>query len=189
MQAVQSSDYAIGEFRILRRLLLFHGRTNYFRIAEMVLYFFYKNFVFTINHFYFAFFTNCSGQTIIDDWFITIYNLILTAFPLGVRAVSDFDVKPDDGEIIELSLPFLYKETKENPIFTKTSFVFSLCRGIIHGILNFMFLVHGVGNAAIDSNGNNGDIWYFSVLLYTNIIFVIIYLLNLFYFRLSVVEF
>lgn len=172
MQAVQSSDYAIGEFKILRRLLLFHGRTNYFRIAEMVLYFFYKNFVFTINHFYFSFYTNFSGQTIIDDWFITIYNLILTAFPLGVRAASDFDVKPDDGEIIEKTQPFLYKETKENPIFTKTSFVLSLSRGIVHAMINFMFLVHNIGNTSVDSFGNNGDIWYFSVLLYTNIIFV-----------------
>ena len=34
MRAVQSSDYAIGEFQILRTLLLFHGRTNYQKIME-----------------------------------------------------------------------------------------------------------------------------------------------------------
>jgi P-type E1-E2 ATPase len=31
MQAVQASDYAIGEFKFLYRLLLIHGRWNYLR--------------------------------------------------------------------------------------------------------------------------------------------------------------
>ena len=46
MRAVQSSDYAIGEFKILRQLTLFHGRVNLIRISEMILFFFYKNFKF-----------------------------------------------------------------------------------------------------------------------------------------------
>jgi phospholipid-transporting ATPase len=48
MRAVQSSDYAIGQFRFLQRLILTHGRWSYFRNAELILYFFYKNFVFTL---------------------------------------------------------------------------------------------------------------------------------------------
>ena len=30
-QAAMSSDYAIGEFQCLKRLILFHGRLNYVR--------------------------------------------------------------------------------------------------------------------------------------------------------------
>jgi phospholipid-translocating ATPase len=41
-QAVMSSDYAIGQFRFLSRLILVHGRWSYRRIAEMVANFFYK---------------------------------------------------------------------------------------------------------------------------------------------------
>jgi phospholipid-translocating ATPase len=41
-QAVMSSDYAIGQFRFLTRLILVHGRWSYRRIAEMVANFFYK---------------------------------------------------------------------------------------------------------------------------------------------------
>ena len=48
LRAVQASDFSIGEFKFLRRLLLFHGRINLHRIRRMILYFFYKNFVFTI---------------------------------------------------------------------------------------------------------------------------------------------
>lgn len=40
--AVMSSDYAIGQFRFLSRLLLVHGRWSYRRLAEMVANFFYK---------------------------------------------------------------------------------------------------------------------------------------------------
>ena len=41
-QAVMSSDYAIGQFRYLQRLVLVHGRWSYRRLAEMTGNFFYK---------------------------------------------------------------------------------------------------------------------------------------------------
>jgi phospholipid-translocating ATPase len=41
-QAVMSSDYAIGQFRFLSRLVLVHGRWSYRRISEMIANFFYK---------------------------------------------------------------------------------------------------------------------------------------------------
>lgn len=41
-QAVMSSDYAIGQFRFLTRLMLVHGRWSYRRMAETIANFFYK---------------------------------------------------------------------------------------------------------------------------------------------------
>lgn len=41
-QAVMSSDYAIGQFRFLQRLLLVHGRWSYRRLGECTANFFYK---------------------------------------------------------------------------------------------------------------------------------------------------
>ena len=41
-QAVMSSDYAIGQFRFLQRLVLVHGRWSYRRLAEAIMNFFYK---------------------------------------------------------------------------------------------------------------------------------------------------
>lgn len=40
--AVMSSDYAIGQFRYLTRLVLVHGRWSYRRLAETIANFFYK---------------------------------------------------------------------------------------------------------------------------------------------------
>jgi phospholipid-translocating ATPase len=41
-QAAMSSDYAIGQFRFLSRLVLVHGRWSYRRLSEMIANFFYK---------------------------------------------------------------------------------------------------------------------------------------------------
>ena len=92
MGAVQASDYALPEFRMLWRLLLVHGRWNYIRISEMILYFFYKNMLFTVPQLVLAFYCGYSGQTLFDDFFIAFYNLLFTSVPLVVRAFLEQDV-------------------------------------------------------------------------------------------------
>ena len=92
MGAVMASDYALPEFRMLWRLILVHGRWNYTRIAEMILYFFYKNMLFTIPQFIYAFYCGFSSQTIFDDYYIALFSLIFTALPLVIRAVFEQDV-------------------------------------------------------------------------------------------------
>lgn len=58
----------------------------------MILYFFYKNMLFTLPQFITAFYCGFSGQTIFDDIYITLYNLIFTAIPLLIRAIFEQDV-------------------------------------------------------------------------------------------------
>ena len=48
LRAVQSSDFAIPEFQMLRRLILVHGRARYLSVSQFILYFFYKNCVVTM---------------------------------------------------------------------------------------------------------------------------------------------
>ena len=45
LQAVNSSDYAIAQFRFLKRLLLVHGHWSYYRNSTMILNFFYKQII------------------------------------------------------------------------------------------------------------------------------------------------
>ncbi len=61
-QAVLASDYSIAQFRFLQRLLLVHGRWSYLRMGLFLRYFFYKNFAFTVAHFWFAIFNGWSAQ-------------------------------------------------------------------------------------------------------------------------------
>jgi hypothetical protein len=62
MQAVLASDFSLAQFRYLERLLLVHGRWSYLRMCKFLRYFFYKNFAFSLCHFWFAFFCGFSAQ-------------------------------------------------------------------------------------------------------------------------------
>ena len=98
--------------------------------------------------------------------------MVFTAFPLGAFALLDFDVKQDDGEVVQDMTPFIYLENREYPLFNLKYFSIELGRGIVHGLINYMFLVYTFNTAGVDKNGNIPDIWYFSTVLYTNIILV-----------------
>lgn len=53
-QAVMASDFAMGQFRFLKRLLLVHGHWNYQRLGYLILYNFYRNAVFVLMLFWYA---------------------------------------------------------------------------------------------------------------------------------------
>jgi P-type E1-E2 ATPase len=71
MQAVLASDYSIGQFRYLERLLLVHGRWSYFRMSKFLRYFFYKNFAFTLVQLWYAFFCGYSAR-VSKEFFSTL---------------------------------------------------------------------------------------------------------------------
>jgi magnesium-transporting ATPase (P-type) len=62
------------------------------RVSEMILYFFYKNMVFTIVQFAYCFYNNGSGQSFWLSWSITFYNMVFTFFPVVLRAVFEVDL-------------------------------------------------------------------------------------------------
>uniref|UniRef100_A0AAY4CVD9 Phospholipid-transporting ATPase n=1 Tax=Denticeps clupeoides TaxID=299321 RepID=A0AAY4CVD9_9TELE len=74
MQAVLASDYSFAQFRFLQRLLLVHGRWSYHRMCNFLCYFFYKNFAFTLVHFWFGFFCGFSAQIGLDTNYWTAVN-------------------------------------------------------------------------------------------------------------------
>jgi phospholipid-transporting ATPase len=43
LQAARSADFAISQFRFLKKLLLVHGAWSYQRLSKMIFYYFYKN--------------------------------------------------------------------------------------------------------------------------------------------------
>ena len=172
LRAAQSSDYAIGEFQVLRRLLFFHGYLNLMRNSIMVIYFFYKNFVFTIIHFFFGFLNDFSGQTIIEDWFISLFNLVFTSIPLAARGILDISLKPDDGIIVKILIPYLYKEQRDKPHFNIRNFLLNLLKGIIHALINYFFTINIV-KANFDDEGHDSNLWVISAVLYTNILLIV----------------
>ena len=168
--AVQASDFAIGEFQLLKRLLFVHGRTNLYRITQMIIYFFYKNFIFSFSQFYYS--TRClaSGQTIIDDWYITCYNLIFTSIPLCVRALTDSDIDLKDKRSLSKNLAFLYKENRDkNKTFTFKNLILNFIKGIFFSLI---FYLSGFDNEIL-IHGYNKNMSYVSLRIYLSIIIVV----------------
>ncbi|KAM6953984.1 phospholipid-transporting ATPase ID-like [Aplochiton taeniatus] len=118
MQAVLSSDFSLAQFRFLQRLLLVHGRWSYLRMVKFLRYFFYKNFTFTFLHFWYAFFCGYSAQTVYDEWFITLYNLVYTALPVLGMSLFDQDV----NDAWSFQHPELYVPGQLNLYFSKKAF-------------------------------------------------------------------
>ena len=170
MSAAQASDFALGEFKLLKRLLFIHGRTNLYRISKMILYFFYKNFVFTLVQFYFSFLCLSSGQTIIDDWYITSYNLIFTAFPLGVSAITDSDIDLNDEKESKKNFALLYKENRDSyRIFSFSQFIIKLLKGII---ISIFIIAFGSINVIL-FNGRTQNIWVISLKIYISTLIIV----------------
>lgn len=187
MRAVQVSDFAIGEFKYLWKLVLVHGRWCYLRISEMILYFFYKNMVFTIIQFYFSFVSAFSGQSIYDDSYIVFFNLIFTSLPLMVRAIMEKDVyymvkkdkyEGNKNELKELSIikklyPKFYYKGPKNKLFNRKRYVNWVVQGLAHGAIIFGFCCIVFYYNILNIDGYTNDIWLFSIFLYSCLIIVV----------------
>jgi phospholipid-transporting ATPase len=76
-QAARSSDYAIREFRHLRRLLTVHGRYSYVRNSGLIQYSIYKNTASFLVQFWYAFYSGYSATVNIFIFIILFHKLIL----------------------------------------------------------------------------------------------------------------
>ncbi|CAK90837.1 unnamed protein product (macronuclear) [Paramecium tetraurelia] len=187
MRAVQSSDYALGEFRFLWKLLLIHGNWSYIRISEMILYFFYKNMIFTVPQFLYSFYSAYSAQTYFDDWYITFYNLFFTSLPLIARATLDrsvyYKINVRNEEYTEIyqkstqylkgKFPLLYSVGQKQTIFTLSNFIFWWGQGFIHGVLVYFITYACFDTELVTVNGQNAGFATLSITAYTAIIFIV----------------
>ncbi|KAE8720069.1 hypothetical protein F3Y22_tig00109921pilonHSYRG00050 [Hibiscus syriacus] len=95
MWAVMAGDFSIAQFRFLERLLVVHGHWCYKRITQMVCYFFYKNIAFGLTLFYFEAFAGFSGQSVYDDWYMLLFNVVLTSLPVISLGAFEQDVSSE----------------------------------------------------------------------------------------------
>jgi phospholipid-translocating ATPase len=148
--AVMSSDYAIGQFRFLTRLVLVHGRWSYRRLAETIANFFYKNIIWTFALFWYQIYTNFDSQYIFDYTYIIFFNLAFTSLPVIVMGVLDQDV--DDR--VSLAVPQLYRRGIERKEWSQPKFWAYMVDGIYQSAVAFFFLYELFAPATfVTSNG------------------------------------
>ncbi|KAH3682401.1 hypothetical protein WICPIJ_006626 [Wickerhamomyces pijperi] len=153
-QAVMSSDYAIGQFRFLARLVLVHGRWSYKRIAEMIPTFFYKNVIFTLALFWYGIYCQFDGTYLFEYTYLMFYNLAYTSLPVIFMGIFDQDVSAK----VSLLVPQLYAVGILGSEWTMAKFWRYMADGIYQSLLSF-FLPYCLyyKSGLVSSNGLNLD--------------------------------
>lgn len=104
-QAAMSSDYAIGQFKYLQKLILVHGKWSYQRLSRMVPCFFYKNLIYVMPLFWYGIFTNFDGTYLYEYTFLMLFNIFFTSMPVVTLGVLDQDVSSEES----IERPELYR--------------------------------------------------------------------------------
>ncbi|CAI5718827.1 unnamed protein product [Peronospora destructor] len=167
MQAANSSDYAIAQFKFLSRLLLVHGRWNYVRMGKLILYIFYKNVILNLTQFWYMIYTGYSGQKFYLEWGLQGYNLLFTSLPIILVSTFEQDVPA----CLAHNYPLLYRIGQENTRFnTKVVWAWIsscmweslvICFGIVYGMC---FLV---------TEGDTPAMWVYGCTSFTVVLIVV----------------
>lgn len=165
-QAVSASDYAIGEFQFVRRLMFIHGRFNARRMTIFITQFLLKNVIFSISQLSFAFFSGYSGQTFFEAGYVSIFNTFATQLMVCAMAASDIDINPGlKNKTNKLLLPYVYSETRDHLSFNVPNFVTWYFYGLYVGAMNFFVSYFSFLNA-VEADGKSFGLWQFSFVPY-----------------------
>uniref|UniRef100_A0A4W4HGY5 Phospholipid-transporting ATPase n=1 Tax=Electrophorus electricus TaxID=8005 RepID=A0A4W4HGY5_ELEEL len=163
LQAANSSDYSIAQFKYLKNLLLVHGAWNYNRVAKCILYCFYKNIVLYIIEIWFAFVNGFSGQILFERWCIGLYNVIFTALPPLTLGIFERSCRKENM----LKYPELYK-TSQNAMGFNTKVFWAHClNGLFHSVILFWFPLKAFQHDTVFGNGKTPDYLLLGNMVYT----------------------
>ncbi|XP_052203630.1 probable phospholipid-transporting ATPase 5 isoform X2 [Diospyros lotus] len=169
MQAVMASDFSLPEFCFLERLLIVHGHWCYKRISKMILYFMYKNIVFGLTLFYYEVYTAFSGDVLYDDWFMVMFNVVLTSLPVIALGVLEQDVPAD----VCLQFPALYRQGQKNIYFSWERILGWILNGAVSSLAIFTINIYALSPAAFEDLGQVADLSHMGAIAYTCVIWTV----------------
>ncbi|GLJ44204.1 hypothetical protein SUGI_0922860 [Cryptomeria japonica] len=169
MQAVMASDFAIAQFRFLERLLVVHGHWCYKRIAQMICYFFYKNIAFGLTIFYFEALTSFSGQSVYDDWYMLLFNVILTSLPVISLGVFEQDVSSE----VCLQFPALYQQGPRNVFFDWYRVLGWMANGVYASLAIFFLNISILQGQGFRLRGQTSDMAILGTTMFTCIVWTV----------------
>uniref|UniRef100_A0A8C7XJJ6 Phospholipid-transporting ATPase n=1 Tax=Oryzias sinensis TaxID=183150 RepID=A0A8C7XJJ6_9TELE len=146
MQAVMSSDFAIPRFHHLRKLLLVHGHWCYHRLANMILYFFYKNVMYVNLLFWYQFFCGFSGSVMINSWVLILFNLLFTSVPPLIYGVLDQDTAADALE----EHPELYQAARSSKVYVPSIFWITILDAFYQSCICFFIPYFALAGSDVD---------------------------------------
>ncbi|XP_032883794.1 phospholipid-transporting ATPase IA isoform X4 [Amblyraja radiata] len=169
LQAANSSDYSIAQFKYLKNLLLVHGAWNYNRVAKCILYCFYKNIVLYIIEIWFAFVNGFSGQILFERWCIGLYNVIFTALPPLTLGIFERSCRKENM----LKYPELYKTSQNALNFNTKVFWVHCLNGLFHSIILFWFPLQALEHDTVFGNGKTPGCLLLGNMVYTYVVITV----------------
>ncbi|KAH3681602.1 hypothetical protein WICPIJ_007476 [Wickerhamomyces pijperi] len=168
-QAARSADFAIGQFKHLKKLLLVHGSWSYQRISVAILYSFYKNVALYMCQFWYVFFNCFSGQSIVESWTLTFYNVFFTVAPPFVLGVFDQFVS---ARLLE-QYPQLYQLGQKGVFFNVGLFWGWVINGFYHSVLIFACSA-SIYRYGFALSGEIAGHWTWGTAMYTSAVIVVL---------------
>ena len=172
-QAAYNSDYAISQFKYLKRLLFVDGRFSLARNSYFIYHYFFKNVLFGMAQFWFQIFSYFSGRSLNDEWYSMAFNSFFTVVPVAVRAVTeeDFDANfsnypPKYRKKLPYLFPDIYKEFRESKPFNVVKFSFIYMVGVFISIVLFIIPAYSMYKEFYDSRGYAFSFWDVSLVYY-----------------------
>jgi magnesium-transporting ATPase (P-type) len=169
-QAAYNSDYAISQFKYLKRLLFVDGRFSLARNSYFIYQYFFKNVIFGMAQFWYQIYSQFSGRSLYDEWYSMAFNSFFTVAPIAVRAVieEDFDANFSSYSMSERKkLPYLfpdiYKEFRESKPFNVVKFTFIYMIGCFISIIFFLIPAYSFIHGFYDSRGYAYSFWDVSI--------------------------
>jgi phospholipid-translocating ATPase len=149
LQAVNSSDYAIAQFRYLKRLLFFHGHWSYYRNSSMILNFFYKNIIGIGVLFWYMIYCGWSTTYVLSYTYLLFWNVFWTLTP--VLAIGLFD-RNSDADIL-MAVPELYAYGRKGSYFGLKIFLYYMLEGVFESAVVFFFIIYTYDTTTTRTDG------------------------------------
>ncbi|XP_010683474.1 phospholipid-transporting ATPase 1 isoform X2 [Beta vulgaris subsp. vulgaris] len=162
-QAVMASDFAMGQFRFLKRLLLVHGHWNYQRVGYLVLYNFYRNAVFVLMLFWYILCTAFSTTQALTDWSSVFYSVIYTSVPTIVVGILDKDL----SHKTLLEHPKLYGAGHRQESYNLQLFWITMLDTLWQSLVLFYVPLYTYFESTLDI-WSLGSLWTISVVILVN---------------------
>uniref|UniRef100_A0A1D1Y9W1 Phospholipid-transporting ATPase n=1 Tax=Anthurium amnicola TaxID=1678845 RepID=A0A1D1Y9W1_9ARAE len=163
-QAVMAADFAMGQFRFLKRLLLVHGHWNYQRVGYLVLYNFYRNAVFVLMLFWYILCTAFSTTSALTDWSSVFYSVIYTSIPTIVVGILDKDL----SHKMLLQYPKLYCSGHRHESYNLRLFWITMADTLWQSLVLFYVPLFTYRNTSIDI-WSLGSLWTIAVVVLVNV--------------------
>jgi len=167
MQAVMAADFAIAQFRFLQDLLLVHGRNNYRRLCKLILYSFYKNFVFVLVQFWYGADSAWSAENLYDAYVMAGFNLIFTALPLLCMGIFDRDVSRKTA----LLFPQLYETGRLSHDFSGMHLLLRLLSGLYGSLVCWFLTREALLHEVLSHAGLVADQWMLGFITFQCVFF------------------